>query len=327
MLIPLPVQQASLVQAMPDLAQRKIRVAQALVWLVPALWTVNYIAARKAPGVIGPYLLALGRWAIAALVLLLLAGPELWRARAALARVWWQYLVLGALGMLVCGAWVYQGARSTGAMNIALIYSASPVLIGMGAAWWLGERWGPRQAAGVLLALAGVLHVVVKGQWAALTDVTFVAGDLWIVAATVSWAAYALLQKVWPSNLGATARLAMICLGGVVMLLPFALWEITQPGLTQFGRQALGLVVLTALVPGLGAYWIYGWAQKMLGASRVAVSLYLGPLYGGLAAWAVLGEMPGWHHLVGAALILPGVFLVTQVGKAELPAPSLATSG
>jgi drug/metabolite transporter (DMT)-like permease len=312
---------------MPDSAHRHTRLAQALVWLVPALWTVNYIAARKAPGVIGPHLLALGRWAIAALVLLVLAGPELWRERAAVARVWWQYLVLGALGMLVCGAWVYQGARSTGAMNIALIYAASPVLIGLGAAGWLGERFGARQAAGVLLALAGVLHVVVKGQWAALADVTFVAGDLWIVAATVSWAGYALLQKIWPSNLGATARLAMICLGGVVTLLPFSIWEMAQPGLTQWGLPALGLVVLTALVPGLGAYWIYGWAQKILGASRVAVSLYLGPLYGGLAAWAVLGEVPGWHHLVGAALILPGVYLVTQVGKPDLPKPALVTSG
>jgi drug/metabolite transporter (DMT)-like permease len=282
------------------------------LWLVPALWTVNYIVARKAPGVIGPYLLALGRWAIAGFVLLVIAGPELWRERAAVLRVWWQYLTLGALGMLVCGAWVYQGARSTEAINIALIYAASPVLIGLGAAGWLGERLGLRQMLGVALALAGVFHVVVKGQWAQLANVQFVPGDLWIVAATVAWAAYALLQKLWPSGLSATARLAAICMGGVVTLLPFALWESTQTGFTQWGLSALWLVLAAALVPGLGAYWIYGWAQQVLSASRVAVSLYLGPLYGGLAAWWLLGEVPGWHHLVGAALILPGVFLVTM---------------
>jgi drug/metabolite transporter (DMT)-like permease len=287
------------------------RLALALLWLVPALWAVNFIVARKAPGVIGPHLLALGRWAIAALVLVLLSWPELWRARTALQRDWWHYLVLGALGMLVCGAWVYQGARSTSATNIALIYAASPVLIGLGAAFWLGERLTLRRGVGVALALLGVLHVVVKGRWTALASVQFVPGDLWIVAATISWAAYALLQKVWPSTLGATARLAAICVGGVVVLLPFAAWELSRPGLTRWGLQALWLVVVTAIVPGLGAYWIYGWAQKMLGASRVAVSLYLGPLYGGLAAWWFLGEAPGWHHVVGALLILPGVFLVT----------------
>jgi drug/metabolite transporter (DMT)-like permease len=102
----------------------------------------------------------------------------------------------------------------------------------------------------------------------------------------------------------------------VASLLPFAAWEATQPGLTIWGMRALVMVVVTALVPGLAAYWIYGWAQKMLGASRVAASLYLGPLYGGIAAWVILGEMPGWHHLGGAALILPGVFLVTSAGRA-----------
>ena len=146
--------------------------------------------ARKAPGVIGPYAPALGRWSLAALILLVITRRELWRERESV-----------TLGMLICGAWVYEGARSTEAMNIALIYSASPVLISLGAMWWLGEAFSARQKLGVALALAGVVHVVVKGNWTALSDVQFVAGDAWILAATVSWAAYALLQKRWPSPL------------------------------------------------------------------------------------------------------------------------------
>lgn len=310
-----------MLEAVEGPAHRDQRIALGLVWLVPALWTVNYIVARKAPGIIGPHLLALGRWALAALVLVVIARSELWRERAAIAKVWWQYLILGALGMLVCGAWVYQGARTTVAINIALIYAASPVLIGLGAALWLHERLSVRQVLGVLLALAGVVHVVVRGHWLSLGAVQFVPGDWWIVAATVAWAGYALLQKIWPSNLSATARLAAICSGGVVVLLPFSAWEATQPGLTHWGWPALWLVVVAAVVPGLGAYWIYGWAQKILGAGRVAMSLYLGPLYGGLAAWLALGETPGWHHLGGAALILPGVFLVTSASAKPKPPP------
>lgn len=305
---------------MPEQAQRSARLALLLVWLVPLLWTVNYVVARRAPGVIGPYLLALGRWALAAVVLLAFSGQELWQQRAEITRVWWQYAILGALGMLVCGAWVYQGARSTSTMNIALIYAASPVLIALGSARWLGERFGWRQGLGVALALTGVLHVVVKGQWMALASVRFAPGDAWILSATVAWAAYALLQKKWPSGLSATARLAATCLGGVLVLLPFAAWETQQPGLTHWGLQALWLVVVAGLVPGLGAYWLYGWAQKMLGASRVAVALYLGPLYAAVVAWGVLGESLGWHHLAGAVLILPGVFLVTYNRQSALQA-------
>ena len=295
---------------MPDSLQKKTNQAQILLWIVPALWSVNYIVARKAPGIIGPHLLALGRWGLAALVLVVLARSELWAQRVNIAKVWWQYLILGALGMLICGAWVYQGARSTQAMNIALIYAASPVLISLGSVWMLKESINKRQIVGVCLALLGVVHVVVKGQWAALSNVQFVVGDLWIVAATIAWAGYALLQKKWLSPLSATARLAAICLGGAAALLPFSVWELFQPDLTVWGAPAFWLIVIAGLVPGLGAYWIYGWAQKILGASRTAVALYLGPLYAAFLTWAFLGEAPGWHHLVGGLLILPGVFLV-----------------
>ncbi len=283
-----------------------------MVWFVPALWAVNYIVARKAPGVVEPYTLALGRWLLAGLVLTALARRELWAQRRAIVSVWHQYLVLGFCGMVVCGAWVYLGAQTTVAMNIALIYSASPVLIAVGAVLGLGEKFRWQQAAGVALALAGVVHVVVRGQWLALAQVQWVAGDGWIVAAMVSWALYALLQKYWPSPLGATARLAAICMGGVAVLLPCALWEWLQPGTPAWSLQATLLVLFAALLPGLCAYWLYGWAQKVLGASRVAVTLYLGPLYAAAAAYAVLGEPLGGHHLVGAAMILPGVYWVSR---------------
>lgn len=288
------------------------RLAATLIWVIPALWAANYIVARSAPGVVEPYTLAFCRWSLAGVMLVFAARAELWRQRQHVAAVWYQYLVLGTLGMFVCGAWVYLGARTTVAMNIALIYSASPVLIALGAVLWLDERFSGRQALGVALALAGVMHVIVKGQWLALAAVQWVAGDGWILAAMVSWAAYALLQKKWPSPLGSTARLALTCVGGVVMLLPFALSEMLSPQAPLWTTRATVLVLAAALLPGLGAYWLYGWSQKIIGASRVAVTLYLAPLYAALAAWGLLGEPLGWHHLMGAALIFPGVFLVTR---------------
>jgi drug/metabolite transporter (DMT)-like permease len=292
--------------------ESRYRVASWLMWVTPALWSVNYIVARSAPGIIEPHTLALGRWALAGLILAFFARSELWRERRSTLQHGWRYLALGTLGMLICGAWVYEGAQSTSAMNIALIYSASPVLIALGAVLWLGERFSWRQGLGVLIAMAGVFHVVVKGQWLSLGQVQWVAGDGWIVMAMVSWAGFALLQKKWPTPLGSTARLAAICMGGVVVLLPFSIWEYWQADRPAWSVQATVLVVAAGLLPGIGAYWAYGFCQKVLGASRVAASLYLGPLYGGLAAWLVLGEAMGWHHLMGAALILPGIYMASK---------------
>lgn len=294
--------------------QRRIWIAQLAIWLIPLLWTVNYFVARRAPGVIEPYSLASIRWGFAGLVFSLHARAELRRELGNIVSVWYQYVILGFCGMVVCGAWVYVGAKTTGAINISLIYSASPVLISLGSVLWLHERMQVSQVMGVCLALAGVLHVIVKGHWTALGQVHFVVGDLWIVAAMLSWAVYALLQKIWVTPLSATARLAAICWGSMPVLLMGTVWEWLQPGTPPFTPAAAGLGIAAGVFPGAMAYWIYSFAQQTLGASKVAVTLHLGPLYGALLAWLVLQEGLGWHHLVAAVLILPGVYLVSRVG-------------
>jgi len=288
-----------------------------LLWFTPALWSVNYVVARTAPGIISPHVLALGRWFLAGLILAFISRTELWRSRQHTLNVWPQYVALGTLGMLICGAWVYWAAETTTAINIALIYAASPVLITLGAVIGLKESFSWRQGMGVMLALLGVLHVVVKGQWAALSQVVWVLGDGLIVIAMVSWAAYALLLKKWASPLSSTARLAATCIGGSLVLLPFALTEWLATAHAEWTWMASFLVIAAALFPGVGAYWAYGFCQKTLGASRVAASLYMGPLYGGLVAWAFLGETLGWHHAMGAAMILPGIYLASQKPAAQ----------
>jgi drug/metabolite transporter (DMT)-like permease len=293
--------------------QAKTRIALGLMWFIPLLWTVNMVVARKAPGVVSPHVLALGRWALAGLILAIVSRQELWQYRHTLRTQVWRYIALGACGMWICGAWVYLAGESTVAMNISLIYASSPVLIAVGSVLWLGERFSKRQTLGVVMALMGVVHVVVKGEWQHLAHVQLVPGDLWIVAASISWAAYALLQKRWPTAMSATAQLAAICWGGVVVLLPFALWELWQVDTPKVGEQALLMMAFVALLPGVGAYWIYGWTQKILGASRVAMTLYLGPIYTAVIGWWVLGEPLGVHHLAGGLLILSGVGLVLAI--------------
>ena len=52
--------------------------------------------------------------------------------------------------------------------------------------------------------------------------------------------------------------------------------------------------------------------QRELGAARTGLILYLGPIYAALTAWMLLGEQPQWYHGLGAALILPGIWLATR---------------
>jgi drug/metabolite transporter (DMT)-like permease len=291
--------------------------AQLLLWITPALWSSNYIIARASDGVIAPHALALGRWTLALALLLplsagaLAAGFEAWRHE------WKQMLVLGTLGMWICGAFVYLGAHTTSATNIGLIYAATPVAIAIASTRLLHERLSAWQRAGMALALCGVLFVIAKGDLTNLLQVRFTVGDLWILAAALSWVAYTVLLQRWPSALGPTPRLAAITLGGVLVLLPFtALEALFQPG-PAFSTKALLLILLAGLLPGFFSYQAYGYMLRELGAARSSLVMYLAPVYAAFTAWALLGEAPRWYHVVGAALILPAIYLAARKGAAR----------
>jgi len=300
------------VSAQAPAARRDFALAYALLFIAPAMWSVNYLVARWAPGHIAPHALALGRWCLAALLLAAVCRRELIDKRALIVREWKQCVVLGALGMWVCGAFVYIGARSTSAVNIGLLYAASPVLIALVSALWLHERLGRRQVAGVSLALAGVVHIVVQGRWDALAQLSINPGDLWVAVAVLCWTAYSLLLRAWPSAFGPVARLTLVSLGGIVVLVPFTVWEAAAWLPSTLSWRSVGLVLAAALIPGAGAYAAYSFMQRTLGAARVGVVLYLGPLYSGLVGWAVLGERIEPFHALGALLILPGIWLSTR---------------
>jgi drug/metabolite transporter (DMT)-like permease len=287
---------------------------QLLLWTVPLLWSSNYIIARLADGVIGPHALALalGRWLLAALILLPWVGAVLWRERAVLGREWPQLMVLGFLGMYICGAWVYLAGQTTTSTNIALIYAATPMAIVAAGTWLLHERMSRWQWAGVVLALVGLLVVISKGDPTRLLAVQFTAGDGWITAAAASWTAYSVLLKRWPSALPPLARLVAIIAGGLFVLLPTTAAEWLWMDPPPLGGQALALVLLAAVLPGVLSYGAYSLLQRELGASRTAMMLYLAPVYGAVLAWLVLGEVPGWYQAAGAALILPSIWLATR---------------
>ncbi|MFN9502997.1 MAG: DMT family transporter [Rubrivivax sp.] len=279
--------------------------------VVPALWSTNYLIARLADGLIGPHALALGRWLLAGLILLpfvwrpLVQGWPQWR------REWRQLLVLGALGMYVCGAWVYVAGHSTSSTNIALIYAITPVTIAAASAWMLHEPLRSTQRWALGLALAGTVFIITRGDWRVLAELRLAPGDFWIMAAAASWTGYSVLLRKWPSALGPAPRLVAIIAGGLVLLVPGAVLEALVQAPTPFSARAAGLVVLAALVPGLLSYVAYSFLQRELGAARTALMLYLAPVYGAVGAWFVLGERLGWYHLVGAAMILPSIALAT----------------
>jgi drug/metabolite transporter (DMT)-like permease len=162
------------------------------------------------------------------------------------------------------------------------------------------------------MALGGMLHILLRGQWGALGQLQLNPGDVWAAASVLSWTAYSLLLRAWPSAFGSLARLTLIACGGIVVLIPLTIWEALAWLPSELSWRSAGLVLAAALLPGAAAYAAYSYMQRVLGAARVGMVLYLGPLYSGVLAWLVLGEQIEWYHGVGALLILPGIWLSSR---------------
>jgi drug/metabolite transporter (DMT)-like permease len=289
-------------------ATRK-RLAYLLFALAPAMWSTNMIGGRWAADWFPPHQLALWRWTVAALPMLAISGGALWAAREAVRREWRDLLLLGALGMWICGAFVYIGARTTTATNIGLIYAGSPAVMILVAALAYGERLSRVQALGALLALVGVLAIITRGDPGVLTRLSFSVGDLWIFASATSWAVYSLLLRHRPTTLDPATRLLAITLGGVLILLPFSAAEAAVAGTPPLEWRSLIVVLVLGLVPGFGAYQAYSWLLREIGTARTGLLLYVIPVYNAGLAWLILGEAVHWYHALGAALVLTGVYL------------------
>jgi drug/metabolite transporter (DMT)-like permease len=305
------------------------RIAQFLLFVSPLLWTVNYLVARWAPGIIAPHALALGRWTLALFIMWLALGRE----RAQLFTVFRtnprEFIIMGALGMWICGAFVYIGGRSTQAINISLIYAASPIGVAIISHWMYHEKLSWLQTLGITLALAGMLAIVGKGDLKNLTQLQFNPGDWWIVAASCAWSVYSLMMRHKPSTLSGGMRLSAITLGGILVLTPFAAIEyiffpqwsepvVAQAPVTLPLLKAAGLIVAAAVFPGYLAYRAFSHVTEHLGSTRASIMLYLGPVYVALVGWLVLDEVLRAYHAWGGGLVLLGVYMVSRPTKASV---------
>ncbi|MEH6445100.1 MAG: DMT family transporter [Oceanospirillaceae bacterium] len=287
--------------------------------LTPALLCSNMIVARAVADTVPPFTLAFTRWLVAVLVLLPFIGVQLYQARAILAQEWRQLLMLGILGMGICGAFPYIGARTTTATNIGLIYALSPIFVIIFARFLYAVHLNKRQLLGVVFAFVGVLVIVAKGDLQVLKQLNFTVGDIWVLAAAASWGFYSLWQGHLKSQLSLFLRFTAMSIGGVIVLAPFAAVELYQQLPELITSEFIDTFVLTipflAFISSITAYAAYAYIIKTLGASKASLVMYAIPLYNAALAWAILGEELERFHLLGALLILPGLFLAVSKKK------------
>ena len=286
-----------------------------LLLLVPALFAANNVAARLADGVIPPAALSLCRWGITALLLAPLVLGGLRGRGAAIRAELPQVLILAALGMVLVSLATYGGATLTSATNIGLIYAATPGLILLFDRLITGVALTGPQMAGFAACLAGMLVIVAQGDPLRLWTLTLSGGDVIVAAGTLAWAAYSVLLRAWPSGFGALERVFLLAVAGSALVLP--VWAVEQALFARIvpGAAALGIAATVGVLAGAVLIVAHLRLTMRLGPRRAVVLLYLIPIHNVALAALVIGERPQGFHLLGAGVVMAGIWLSTRAPR------------
>jgi drug/metabolite transporter (DMT)-like permease len=281
---------------------------EAALLLTVFFFGTNFTAVKIVVDSVPPILFAATRFTLAGSLLLLfvpfLEGENRLRREDFL-----PVLGLGIVGITLTQTVFTVGVSLTTAANTALVYSTAPVW-GMLLGFVLGlERPRFTGVLGIGLSLLGVGFIVYGGLDFAGTSLV---GDALILAAAVFWGSYtvmslSLLRRYTPLALAAYA----MTLGG---LAAFPLAALVPGGFDVGSLDGLtwGAAAYSTLCSSAFGFAAWGWGVSHVGANRVLIYQYLVTLTGVATGIVLLGEDFGLGQLIGAAVIIGGVYLARR---------------
>jgi len=229
-------------------------------------------------------------------------------------------LFLGFAGIFVSTGGTYLAIAFTTASSAVLLQPVTPVMVAVGARFYLRERLHPRQWLGVACSALGVVLIITKGSWHAITHLDLRTGDFLLLVSGMGWAAYTVYGKRVLARHSPIVATTTAYVFGSLMLLPLPLFTARLFPAPDLNSVVAWTVVLYQAILGSVAHvWWYE-AVHLVGPSRAAVFLNLQPVIGVLLAWVMLGERIGLSGVLGGAAVLAGVALTTQRARAT-PAP------
>lgn len=275
-------------------------------------WGGTFVAGRLLAGSVQPASAAFLRFAIASLVLLVLArltGVKLPRPSG---KQWFLLVLLGATGVFSYNIFFFTGLHHISASRASLIVASTPVVITVLATIFLGEQLTYRRFGGILLSLAGAVVVISNGHPGMIFEVGFGPGEKALLGCVASWAAYSLIGR---TVLAKMSPLTAVCYSSIIGTLLLC-WPALHEGLFRklpslSMSDWANLLYLGVCGTALGFSWYYMGIKK-IGAMRAGVFINLVPFFALLLAWLLLDERIHLVVLGGGILILTGVALTNS---------------
>jgi drug/metabolite transporter (DMT)-like permease len=232
---------------------------------------------------------------------------------------WLALLWLGFIGYYLASLLDFMGLQYITASLERLVLFLYPTMVVLLSVALLRKRVGGRIWVALLLSYAGIL-LVFEHDLRFVSDAQgFWLGTALVFAGAFCYALYLIGAGPVITRLGSIRFIAWAMLtSAVFVIVQFLLTRPLAALAAPASIQLLSLVM--ALFSTVLPTFLVAEAIKRIGANRTSLVGSLGPVFTIGLGWWILGEAVHWIQLLGAALVLSGVTLVTMK-PAEHPSP------
>jgi drug/metabolite transporter (DMT)-like permease len=299
--------------------------------LVYLFWGSTYLAIAIGVEHIPPALMCATRFLIAGILMLAYCGL---RGRKILysARQLWHMAVVGTLLLMGGNLTLSYAERVVPSGLSALLISVTPLWFLVLDTWLLGHhRISRRGLVGLSLGIVGMITLL----WPKLTATGSMGRrELWfslsLLGGSFSWALGSILSKVWQSpDLDPFSSTAWQVVFAGISNMVFALVN-GDLGRVIWTLQGIGAVLYLVVGGSWIGYTSYIWLLRHVPSSKVSTYAYVNPVVAVFLGWLVLHEALDRYILMGSAIIIASVILVTSAKvtaktvSEELPAVETA---
>lgn len=273
--------------------------------LVTLLWAGNFTAAKIGTSQLDPFFIAGVRVLATAAVYFLMLPPEQRRIRPGDLKL---VLPLSLTGISINHLCFAAGIKITTPSHSAIIHALIPVFVSIAAWFMLRERLSRVGVAGMLLAVAGALVVVLGATGEELRKSIW--GDVLTTVGITAFTFYTVFGRRAIEGMGSLRVVTLGFLFAVPLMAPFLAWGAVRTDWSRVTGEGWAALAYMFVCANLIAYRCHIFALEHLKAGQVAAFTTLQPAIGISIAVLAGKDVLSSTLVAGSILALGGVVLV-----------------
>ena len=223
------------------------------------------------------------------------------------------FLALTSVGLF--NSFTYLSLVHTQVINASLFNTAIPAIIILLCFILNIEKTNRYQILGLIISVLGILSIITKLNLEIILSLNFNKGDLIMIGGVITWGLYSSFLKKKKFTLPLLTLVHVLCTFGLVFIFPQFIFEFSQGQKIDFDVNLIYILFFLALFPSIGSYYCWAGAVSIIGANRAGIFLSLIPLFSTIMAIFFYNEKFEFFHLIGAILIILGLFLSNKETK------------